>query len=99
MYQIRANIQLNDKHRKQKISGDTYRPLLYFSDTVIRSGLIVLETHEFLEMSEYYKNILIKIYFYEDLNCEREFFIGREFELKEGSVLIGDGIITEVIGE
>ena len=99
MYQIRANIQLSDKNRQQKISGNSYRPLLYFSDSIIRSGLIVLENYDYLEMDKSYENILLKIYFYKDLDCSKEFFIGRKFELREGSLSIGDGIITEIIGD
>jgi|GEM_PF-4647373 len=98
MYQIRASIHLNDEHRKDPIRGTAYRPLLYFSDSIIRSGLLDIEDKPFLEMGKFYENILFKIYFHLDLDCEKEFFIGRKFDLAEGSVLIGSGEITDIVG-
>ena len=98
MYLFKANIHLSDKNRTKEIKGNNYRPLLYFSNTVIRSGLIDLEERLSLEMNKPYNNVLFKIYFYEDLDVENEFFIGREFEILEGSTFIGSGIISEIIG-
>lgn len=98
MYLIRANIHLNNEHRKEPISGTVYRPLLYFSSSIIRSGLMDLEDKSSLEMDKSYENILFKIYFYSDIDCEKEFFIGRKFDIAEGSNLIGLGEIVDVIG-
>jgi hypothetical protein len=44
---------------------------------------------------------LIKIYFYKDLDVEKEFFVGRSFIMSEGGFetgFIGKGVITEIIG-
>jgi hypothetical protein len=99
MYNLRANIQLSNKYRKSDIKGNEYRPLLHFSDKIIRSGLIDLEYRDKLEMNKSYKNILFKIYFYLDLDCSLEFQIGRKFKIAEGSTIIGYGEIVENIGE
>lgn len=98
MYLFKANIHLSDENRKQEIKGKSYRPLLSFSNTVIRSGLIDLEEKLSLEMNKSYDNVLFKIYFYEDLEVENEFFIGRLFNILEGSTFIGSGVISEIIG-
>jgi hypothetical protein len=98
VYLIRANIKLNNEHRKEPISGTVYRPLLYFSNLIIRSGLMDIEDKSFLEMDKFYENILFKIYFYSDLDCEKEFFMGRKFDIAEGSNVIGIGEIIAVIG-
>lgn len=48
-----------------------------------------------------YNDRLIKIYTHEDLDTNKEFFIGRQFIMAEGSPLsglIGQGVITEIIG-
>ena len=53
-----------------------------------------------LEMDQSYEDIVIKVYFYKDLEIEKEFFVGRTFIMAEGGkAVIGEGIITEVIGE
>ena len=49
-------------------------------------------------MNKSYDNVLFKIYFYEDLEVENEFFIGRLFNILEGSTFIGSGVISEIIG-
>lgn len=98
-FNIIANIHLSDENRKQEIKGNNYRPLLSFSNTVIRSGLIDLEEKLSLKMNKSYDNVLFKIYFYEDLDVENEFFIGREFNILEGTTFIGSGIISEIIGK
>lgn len=98
MYQIRANIHLKNEHRKDPIGGIVYRPLLYFSNSLIRSGLMDIEDNSSLEMDKSHENILFKIYFYSDLDCEKEFFIGRKFDIAEGSNVIGLGEIVDVIG-
>jgi translation elongation factor EF-Tu-like GTPase len=98
MYLFKANINLSDEYRKQEIKGNHYRPLLSFSNTVIRSGLIDLEDKPYLEMNKSYDDILFKIYFHEDLDVENEFFVGREFRILEGNTFIGSGIISKVIG-
>jgi hypothetical protein len=100
MFLITANLDFKDAKRKNPIQGYTYRPLLFFG-TIIRSGLIVLDGNEYLEMGENYENRLIKIYFYKDLDVEKEFYVGRSFKMAEGSIqsgFIGTGIITEIIG-
>ncbi|MEY3240022.1 MAG: hypothetical protein RIR11_1460 [Bacteroidota bacterium] len=100
MLLIKANLDFNDAKRKNPIQGDTYRPLLFFG-TIIRSGLIVLDGNECLEMGKSYENRLIKIYFYKDLDVEKEFFVGRSFIMSEGGFetgFIGKGVITEIIG-
>ena len=100
MFVIKADIQLTDQSRKNPIQGNTYRPMLFFSDTIIRSGLLVLEPGELLEMTGHYKNRTIKIYFHEDLDTEKEFYPGCEFTLRAGgSALIGKGIVTAVPGK
>ena len=75
MYHFKANIHLSDEYRKQEIRGSDYRPLLSFSSTIIRSGLIDLQNIPFLEMSKPCDNLLFKIYFYEDLDVENEFLL------------------------
>jgi hypothetical protein len=100
MFLIKANLDFNDSKRKNPIQGDTYRPLLFFS-IIIHSGLIVLDGNEYLEMGKSYENRLIKIYFYKDLDVEKEFYVGRSFIMAEGSIesgFIGTGIINQIIG-
>ncbi len=63
MYHFKANIHLSDENRTQEIKGDNYRPLLYFSNTIIRSGLMDFKNMAYLEMGKSYYNILFKIYF------------------------------------
>lgn len=100
MYSIIANIVLENEHRKTPIQGNAYRPLLFFSKDLVRSGLLVLDENEILEMDRAYDKRLIKLYFYKDLDTEREFYVGRTFTMAEGgSAVIGKGVITEVIGE
>lgn len=99
MFIIKANIQFIDKYRQSAIRGNTYRPLLYFDNYVIRSGLIFIDNNELLHMDKSYNNRLIGIYFYKDLDYINIFKVGETFEIKEGTVLIGFGEITEVIGE
>ena len=101
MFLLKANLDLTEKYRKRPIQGQTYRPILYFSNTCRRSGLIVLEPDEQLDMTLSYNDRLIKIYTHEDLDTNKEFFIGRQFIMAEGSPLsglIGQGVITEIIG-
>ena len=100
MFLIKADLTLSNEHREDPISGETYRPLLFFSNKVIRSGLLVLGENTSLQMDQAYKDILIKIYFHKDLDTTKEFYVGREFVLAEGGrAKIGTGIITEVFGE
>lgn len=98
MYHFKANIHLSNENRTQEIKGNIYRPLLYFSNTIIRSGLMDLKNMAYLEMGKSYDNILFKIYFYDDLDVENEFFIDREFKILEGRTFIGSGVISEIIG-
>ena len=100
MYLFKANLAFQNDFRQKPITGNPYRPLLYFSNNVIRSGLLVLEKDEVFEMDQSYSDRLIKIYFYKDLDVEKEFFVGRAFTMAEGgTAIIGQGVITEVIGE
>ncbi len=100
MFLIRADLFFDNKFRQIPITGNTYRPLLFFSDQIIRSGLIVLEADEVLEMTQSYNYRLIKIYFHKDLDTSKEFFVGRPFTMAEGgTAVIGRGVITEIIGE
>lgn len=100
MFLIRADIELDNKFRTIPITGNVYRPLLFFSDNIIRSGLLVLDEGEILEMNKAYRNRLIKIYAYKDLDILKTFYVGREFIMAEGgSAVIGKGKITEIIGE
>lgn len=100
MFAFKADIQLTNEYRKTPIQGNTYRPLLFFSDTVVRSGLVVLAENEVLQMDEAYKDRLLKLYFYKDLDVDKEFFVGREFFMGESAKnLIGKGVITAIIGE
>ncbi len=100
MFLIKADLSFDNKFRQVPITGNTYRPLLFFSDKVIRSGLIVLEVDEVLEMTQSYENRLIKTYFHKDLNTDQEFFVGRSFIMAEGgTAIIGRGVISEIIGE
>lgn len=100
MFLIKADLTLSNEHGEKPISGETYRPLLFFSNKVIRSGSLLLRENTSLQMNQSYPGILIKIYFYKDLDTAEEFYVGREFVLAEGgSIKIGTGIITEVVGE
>lgn len=101
MFLIRVNLTLTNQFRKTPIRGNSYRPLLYFSNQLIRSGLLVIDEGEELKMDQKYDNRLIKIYVYRDLDTKGEFFVGRTFILSEGGTagIIGEGVITEVIGE
>lgn len=98
MFLIKADISLTNENRKPPIKGDSYRPLLYLPNNVIRSGLIFIDKNEVLEMTESYSNRLIGIYFYKDLDIDKIFKLGAVFNLVEGSKIIGIGKITEVIG-
>ena len=67
---------------------------------VVRSGLFILDEGEMLQMDNAYKNRLLKLYFYKDLDVNKEFFVGKEFFIAEGArYLIGKGVITAIIGE
>lgn len=100
MFLFKADLSFENTHRQTPITGNTYRPLFFFSDKVVRSGLIVLSDGESLEMTHSYKHRLVKIYFYKDLDVDGEFYAGRTFTMAEGgSAIIGRGVITEVIGE
>ena len=97
MFDIKADIQLTNKYRKQSICGNTYRPLIFFGDGLIRSGLLKLEEEEYLEMDRAYKNRIIGIYFYDD-NFAEKIYVGQEIVLAEGPKEIGYGCITEILG-
>ncbi len=61
----------------------------------------MLEPDEQLNMNMSYNDRLIKIYSHKDIDIDKEFYIGRQFIMAEGSPstgLIGHGIITEIIG-
>jgi hypothetical protein len=100
MFTFKADIVLVDVYRKTPIPGPTiYRPLLFFSDKLNRTGEIGIENGELLEMNKTYNGILITIRSYKDLDPFKEFSVGRNFILKEGVPIIGVGKITQVIGE
>ena len=100
MFAFKADIQLTNEFRKIPIQGNTYRPLLFFGNNVVRSGLFILDEGEMLQMDNAYKNRLLKLYFYKDLDVNKEFFVGKEFFIAEsGRALIGKGVITAIIGE
>ena len=99
MFSIKADLQFSNTRRKRPISGEPYRPILFFSEGLNRSGLIVLAPGEQLEMDQAYPDRLIKIYFYKDLDVTKEFYPGRPFVMGEGGAPIGRGVITEIIGE
>ncbi len=99
MFLIRANIQFSNQFRKENIIADIYRPLLFFSKTVIRTSSIDFEGRQYFEMDKSYERVLLKIYFYSDLDCKKEFYIGREFAIGEGTDKIGLGVIVEIIGD
>ncbi len=97
MFSIKADLKFDSQERTKPISGTSYRPLLYFDQgKIVRSGLIVMEDNEVLEMHQVYNNRIINIYFYEDL--EQYFKIGQHFWMAEGSSTIGQGIIVEILG-
>lgn len=98
MYLIKANIQLIDALRQRPLQGETCRPLLFFADNIIRSGLIFIQKEELLSMTEYYENRLIGIYFYKDIDYKNIFSVGAKFEIAEGTAVIGYGEIVEVVG-
>ena len=97
MFDIKADIQLTDRYRKQSIRGNTYRPLIFFGDGLIRSGLLKLAKKEYLEMNGQYRDRIIGIYFYDDDFAEK-IYVGQEIILAEGSKEIGYGRITEILG-
>ncbi len=100
MFSFKADITFVDVYRKNPVPGPTsYRPLLFFSDKLNRSGEIWIEKGELLEMNQTYKDLLITIRVYQDLDPYKEFFVGRTFVLAEGVPVIGVGKITTIIGE
>ena len=75
-------------------------PNHFFGNNVVRSGLFILDEGEMLQMDNAYKNRLLKLYVYKDLDVNKEFFVGKEFFIAEGArYLIGKGVITAIIGE
>ena len=100
MFVIRADIKLDNTFLTLPRIGDCNRPLLSFTPTLSHKGLIVLENHKSLLMTESYTDILIRIYVYDDLDTEKEFYIGRTFLMIESpyKYKIGVGVITTIIG-
>jgi hypothetical protein len=102
MFLIKVNFTLENTFRKGAIRGDSYRPIFFFSNNLNRSGLIVLDEGEELEMTGLYENRLVKIYFHKDIDPHKEFYVGRKFIMAEGSPRIGkigEGVITDIVGE
>jgi len=100
MFSFKADITLIDVYRTKPVPGpSSYRPLLFFSNNLNRSGEIKIEEGEQLEMNKTYNDRLITIWAHKDLDPYKEFFVGRNFVLKEGVPVIGIGKITQVIGE
>jgi hypothetical protein len=99
MFFIIADISFNTL-RSNPVTGNAYQPILEFSPTLLRSGLIVLEEREVLPMGAGYRNRRIGIYSYQDIDPVKEFYVGRPFLMKEGGfAYIGQGVITGVEGE
>ncbi len=100
MFNIKADfIFTKEKESGPIIDQNPFRPLLWFSGSVIRSGLVVMEEGEVLYIKHQYYNRPIGIYFYKDLDTKKEFYPGREFKMTSGLLEIGHGVITEVLGE
>ena len=99
MFYIKSNIKLTDVNRKNPLQGSTCRPLLFFSNGLIRTGLIIISPDETLDMTGIYHDRLIGIHFYKDINPFNDFVEGTGFDMREGSLLIGTGIVTECLGE
>ncbi len=99
MFFIKADICLTDVNRKNPLQGTTCRPMLYLPNNIIRTGLLFIGGDEVLDMTKCYDDRLLGIYAYKDINPFSVFAVGTNFQLAEGSILIGNGVITKCIGE
>ncbi|MCC6723321.1 MAG: hypothetical protein IT258_02335 [Saprospiraceae bacterium] len=100
MFVIKANLTFVNVYRSKPLAPPFYRPLLFFSDKLIRSSEIPIAENEALNLDCTYDQRIVKIPVYKDILIEKEFFVGRNFIMKEGATaVVGFGEITEILGE
>lgn len=100
MFAFKANLTFVNVYRTNPILAPFYRPLLFFSDKLIRSSELPLNIGEKYEMDRVYLDRIIKIPIHSDIDPFLEFYVGRKFVMKEGvAVVLGVGEITQILGE